>query len=76
MWFAVVIASCVSGARVYLLFMSCMSLQSLEGFVLKVMFARVSFQMFDCCVRISSEISLLSSCMWLMISGVGNCLRR
>ena len=53
-----------------------MSLQSAEGFVLNVMFARVSFHMLDCCVRISSEISWLSACMWLMISDVGNCLRR
>ena len=53
-----------------------MSLQSAEGFVLYVMFARVSFQMLACCVRISSEISWLSACMWLMISGLGKCLRR
>ena len=72
----VVRASCVSGARVYLLFRSCMSLQRAEGFVLKVMVERVSFQMALCCARISSVISVLSACRWLMISGVGNCLRR
>ena len=53
----VVIASCVSGARVYLLLRSCMSLQSAEEFVLNEMVARVSFQMVVCCVWMSLVIS-------------------
>ena len=44
----VVMASCVSGASVYLLLRLRMSLQSLEGFVLKVMSTSICFHFVSC----------------------------
>lgn len=64
------IASCVSGALVYLLFRVCISFQSLDGSVRKLSSCRVSFQVVCCCCLISSSISLLSVCMRSRVSGV------
>ena len=53
-----------------------MCLQSLEGFVLNVSESSTCFHFVCCSCRISSDISLFSVCMRLMISGVGNCRLR
>ena len=68
----VVIASCVSGASVYLLLRLRMCPQSLEGFVLNVSESSSCFHFVCCSCWISSDISLFSVCIRLMISGVGN----
>ena len=72
----VVMASCVSGASVNVLLRLCISLQSLEGFVLYVIVLRSCFHLICCSCWISSCISLLSVFILLMISGEGSsCLR-
>ena len=72
----VVTASCVVGVSECLLFRLRMSLQSLEGFVLKDISASMVFHLVSCSCRISSVISWFSVCIWFMISGVGNCRLR
>ena len=72
----VVMASCVSGASVYLLLRLRMCPQSLEGFVLNVSESSSCFHFVCCSCWISSDISLFSVCIRLRISGVGNCRLR
>ena len=70
MWLCAM-ASCVSGASVYLLLRLRMSLQNLEGFVLWLSEKSVCFHMSVCSCFMSSCISLLSVESLLIMSCVG-----
>ena len=72
MLFFVVMASCVPRALVYVLLKLCMSLQSLEGFVLNVMDLRSCFHLVCCSCKMSLDISLLRVSILLATSWEGS----
>ena len=65
-------ASCVSGAFVYLLLRLCLSFQSLQGIVLDVTDSSSSFHLMYCSCKISSDISFFSVCILLATSCEGD----
>ena len=76
MFLIVVMVSCVSGALVYVLLRSRMSLQSNEEILLYVMVLRSCFNVNCCLCRISSCISLFNVYVGFLISSVWNwCMR-
>ena len=68
----VAMASCVSGALLWVLLRLCLSLQSLEGFVLTVMDSTICFHLVCCSCKMSSDICLFSVCILLTTSCEGS----
>ena len=66
-----IVASCVSGVSVYVLFRVRMSLQSLEELIWYEIVLKTCLHFVCCSCRTSLFISLFSICMRLMIFDVG-----